>query len=198
MHSTRKTCRSATLREKHAKESRQKRDEKAIQQGVLLFLLNNHCHVSFKRPKKLARLTHQVFSVKTLQFDDEIVEVGKFVRQRCQVDYKRDIENGLTEKKAFRRYLSKKQFEMTNLLTDLCIELGYFFDFKKITKGRKGNKVDVIENVYINGKLLFNNNDILKIGTLSSEYLYDISKNVSKLCILDKASIDSVPETFFC
>ncbi|KAL7721509.1 TATA-binding protein-associated phosphoprotein [Entamoeba marina] len=191
----RKTCRSASLREKHARESRQKRDEKALMQGVLLYLLNQHCSISFKRPKKMARLTHQVFSVKTLQFDNECLEISSFVRQRCQGEFKKDTDNGLDEKKAYRRYLGKKQVEMTNLLVDLCIEIGYFFDFKKTCKGRRGNTLDVIQNIYYEGKFMFGSNEFNKIGAYCSEHLNDVSKNVTKVCSIPKYNLDHCKPT---
>ncbi|ELP90134.1 hypothetical protein EIN_405580 [Entamoeba invadens IP1] len=188
METKRRVTRSKDQRSKHAQESRQKREEKALQQGLLVFLLNSDCSVYFKRPKKKARLTHQLFSIKSLVIKDEFIALNEIVHSRCKQDYKKEINGGLKDKQAYRRYLSKKTDTMNTLLLDFCIEIGYFFDYKK-KKGKNEGKNEIIERVWRNGKLLYGSEDINSIGDKVSNFLHEMSKNSMKVCVVPQKEL---------
>ncbi|KAL7714178.1 TATA-binding protein-associated phosphoprotein [Entamoeba marina] len=174
------------IRKKEQLSSRKKRDQKAVQLSFLLFILNHHCSITYKKPKKKAKYTHQVFTIKTLSFDNETIQIGNFIYERCEKEYDNDRKNGLDVKKALRRHSNKRFVETTNMLVDICIEFGYFFDLKKSKRSKLCKPIDVIQLCYKNDKLLYNEQDIKSIGSDVSEYLLGKREDVSKKCCINK------------
>ncbi|ELP93470.1 hypothetical protein EIN_059650 [Entamoeba invadens IP1] len=185
----RNVVRPVDKRQQHALESRQKREEKAILQGFLVYLINQHSVVEFKKPRKKARLTHQLFSIKTLTFQNEKLDIGEFVKSCCKVDYNKDIIEGLDQKKAFRKYLNKKTYFMSCLLMDICLELGYFFECKRVAKGKRNYKTEQIERVWKDGVYLCGKKEVINIGIGMSEHLFEVSKDTANNCFLRRGEL---------
>ncbi|KAL7714699.1 TATA-binding protein-associated phosphoprotein [Entamoeba marina] len=148
------------------------RNYQALQQALFLGLINQYCDIVFAKPFKKTKATLQFIQVNTLVFsDDDIIPFATYIQQRCKLRMENDIEHGVLEKTAMRRYENNKFAAVLHFLTDLLLEFGYFFS-TTTTNGKNGTPcTDTVKNIFNNGNLVFNKHDIEEKGKLINEYI---------------------------
>lgn len=164
------------------------------QQAVFVALLNQYATVTISRPAKKSKLTQQRIKVESISFNtNDIIEVNNFVKKRSNQMYQHDLDVGIPRKTAIRRLTQYKILENQHLLSDILFHLGYRFT-TYFTVGKNNTpKREIVDEIYLNNKLMYNKLSIISYGNCINEYL------CSKL-MLDKSVTfekhDSVLQSF--
>ncbi|KAL7717589.1 Uncharacterized protein QTN25_004988 [Entamoeba marina] len=152
------------------KEHRVK-NEMVYQQAFILALLNQYCGFEIESPLKLSVITASMPRVTKLVFEQEFLLIDELSEKQSLLLLNTD-RIGMTKQKAVLRQFRKNAINFTqNLLIDVCIEMGYFFQSLYSKKTKKTFQVERIQNVYLNNKLLFTRDDLLKIGMNVNTFL---------------------------
>ncbi|KAL7721914.1 Uncharacterized protein QTN25_000702 [Entamoeba marina] len=131
-----------------------------LQHFLFISLLSEFCDIKIKRPSKKSKVTRLYARIKALDFGDDILDVSKFLKKRCNELKQQDIALGVSRKTIARRYQQYKRLEMNNLLVDLLMIKGYSFIFENVSK--HSNKTpDILEEIYWNDELLYTKDDII-------------------------------------
>ncbi|EKE40600.1 hypothetical protein ENUP19_0305G0089 [Entamoeba nuttalli] len=184
-----------TKREKHTLGTRYIRNRKCIQEAVLIGILSKHCSIVYERPKKRSSLTHQLFKIKTLIFDNEVFDVEAFLERQTKGVYENAIESGLSKKNVIRRVENEKTVTLLDFLVDICLDLGYFFETTRMRNSLSRTKVDFVEAVYYKGKLIIDDELVKKAGSLISTHLFSLTTASEKECTIQKG--DENIKSFF-
>ena len=190
--SNKRNKRTLEEREKHASDSRSKKKEKTIQLCFYVYLLNKSNKVGIIKPMKCSKKTYQSYTVESIDTGKEVLQIEELLKARCQPQLDHDKELGLDLKKAMRRYSSKKIFECNNYLNDLCMEIGYFFNYKKSLNGNRENNMEIIDSVFFNYKLIFNQEQVMDIGKQIITYLGIKLKGNYNNCTLSVGELNTV------
>ncbi|KAL7718754.1 TATA-binding protein-associated phosphoprotein [Entamoeba marina] len=166
-----------------------KKDNKTLepyQQLVVLSLLNKHCSFTLTKPTKqskvhitIPRLTH----LKIL--DEEPLELNTFTLQQCKEILSKDLQCGINENTAQKRFEKNKKTFLTNFLMDVALELGFFFDSQLTRRSGRTLQIERINHVYKDGSCLLNKSDILNCGKQLNEYFNSLLRK-SKLVTISK------------
>ncbi|KAL7712684.1 TATA-binding protein-associated phosphoprotein [Entamoeba marina] len=181
-------------RKKHTFLSRVNKNKKSFQLSILVALLNKYCCFVIERPKKRSQITHHLFKIKEIIFDNETLDVEDFLQKRCLHLLKKEIDNGGSMECALRRIEKEKMNALFELLMDIANEYGYFFETVKMRKKSVRSNVDFIEKIYYNNKLIFNSDIICEKGAIVSDYLLSLicggndSYTVQKSVLFDVAN----------
>ncbi|EDR27436.1 hypothetical protein EDI_092270 [Entamoeba dispar SAW760] len=186
---------SPTRREKHTLDTRHIKNRKCIQEAVLIGILSRHCSIVYERPKKRSSLTHQLFKIKALIFDNEYFNVEEFLERQTRGVYENAIETGLNKKNATRRLENEKVVILLDFLVDICLNLGYFFETTRMRNPLARTKVDFVEAVYYKGKLVIDDELVKKAGSLISTHLFSLTTASEKECTVQKG--DENIKSFF-
>ncbi|KAL7721953.1 TATA-binding protein-associated phosphoprotein [Entamoeba marina] len=147
------------------------KDYQSLQEAVL-GLLNKHCDIVYRNPFKKTVVTVQFISVDKLIFtENDVVDVIGFIQQRCKERMECDIQNGVSQKTAMRRYDNNKFSETLHLLCDLLIELGFQFQTTKTPAKDYQQTHETVVDIYNNDGFLFGKVDIMNKGKRINDYL---------------------------
>ncbi|EKE37296.1 hypothetical protein ENUP19_0057G0008 [Entamoeba nuttalli] len=153
------------------KDFRTVRNQQVYQQGILLALLNQYFDIEIRKPLKKAHSFEQLIRIHRLIIGSESIDVEKFCDHRCKEKFQKDLCKGINEKTAKRRLENIRIVEMVFLLMDILMEFGYLFD-TSCTKGKKGTvKYERIQNIFYNGKKIYDYNHFISIGKSVNSYL---------------------------
>ncbi|KAL7712723.1 TATA-binding protein-associated phosphoprotein [Entamoeba marina] len=131
-----------------------------LQHFLFVSLLSEFCDIKIKRPSKKSKVTRLYARIKALDFGNDILDVSKFIKKRCNELKEQDIALGVSRKTIGRRYQQYKRLEMNNLLVDLLMIKGYSFKFEKV--GKHSNKtLEILEEIYWNDELLYTKDNII-------------------------------------
>ena len=151
---------------------REKRNYQVAQLSVLMLLLNENFDIELV-PKILrqTKITNRLLKIKSITKDNESVEVNELIKRRSVEKYQSDIKMGTSEKKAKRRVETFKVADLIHLFIDILELEGYFFESKYST-GVDGNwKIETIQTIWYNNKIVFNKEEIEMIGLKIHAYL---------------------------
>ncbi|KAL7718815.1 TATA-binding protein-associated phosphoprotein [Entamoeba marina] len=110
-----------------------KRDTKnfeSIQQAILIGLLSKFGSFTLLRPLKRSKVTFQTIKVESVSFSNDTININELVEQHCKQRYEMELSNGISIEKVKRRFDKNRFVFLSNLLLDLSLEFGYFFDTK--------------------------------------------------------------------
>ena len=158
------------IKPNHTTQCRKKKDEKALQQSFLVYLLSKLGDVVIMKPGKHSVKTHQMLFVKDVCISNESIDVYEIIESRLRQFYSDDIQNGVEEEKAKRRNSPRRMKENNNILSDILVEFDYFFNFKR-SKFKEDNSFNIISDVYLNGHLLYSSETIELIADRVNKYL---------------------------
>ena len=134
--------------------SREFRNSQTIQQSILLGLLNNYCSITISQPAKKSTVTGQFIRVLSLDFGNgDEIQIDEFLKKRCSEQMKKDIEDGVSQKTALRRYQNNKKIEQIHLLMDILVEKGYRFQTRKMKGKLETKKLEMICSMQFQGKV---------------------------------------------
>ncbi|KAL7716077.1 TATA-binding protein-associated phosphoprotein [Entamoeba marina] len=151
------------------------KDFYCFQHTFLLGLLNEYFTLTVERPAKQSKVTSSMPRIVILKYGQEEINVVALTEKWCKERYLYDIKHGLTGPSATRRKEKNKKNFIMNLLFDLAVECGYFFDFKKSKNFRKSVQFDRIVNIYSNGKHFSDKKMMLQKGKALNDYLFELT-----------------------
>ncbi|ELP95268.1 hypothetical protein EIN_430740 [Entamoeba invadens IP1] len=131
--------------------SREKRNQEAIQLAVLIGLASQICTLTVEKPPKKSNVTQQIPRVVSLDFGNEVVELGSFVKTR----FKNLLDNSYrteTERvKALRIYNRNVHVFTNNYLIDILTENGFFFNSHLSKVSKNTQRIEYFDQVFFNG-----------------------------------------------
>ncbi|EKE39555.1 hypothetical protein ENUP19_0194G0020 [Entamoeba nuttalli] len=142
-----------------------------MQHAILISLLSPFCGFSIKKPRKKAIVRHCMPRLKSLLFENEEIEVIKLADTLCRPIFENEVEKGMNKQTAFRRFEKNKRIFVINLLYDLCLEKGYFFDARQSRKTEKTIRLDRIKRIFFKGRYLMDFDELMEQGELINDYL---------------------------
>ncbi|GAB1221536.1 hypothetical protein ENUP19_0082G0065 [Entamoeba nuttalli] len=150
------------------------RNYKVYEQSIFLALLNQYFDITLRLPIKQAKVFEQILVIDSISREEDYVDVVCFIDKRCSERYNFDLTHGVSKKTCQRRFETNKLTESLHFLSDVIAEFGYVLE-RRNTKGKKGTlKCDLIDKIFLNDKLLFNKDDIIKKGKLINQYLCEL------------------------
>ena len=158
-------------------------------EGILLALLTQYCQVEISKPSKKCLVSQQFLKITKISFGNkDEINVNELVDRRCKARKEYEIQNDSNEQTASRRIQSYKRIETIHLLIDILREFNYSFKSQYV-EGKKGVlKLEVVEEIYFQNKLLFDNESIHQKGCKINNFLYDMILSTGTSCILNKDS----------
>ncbi|KAL7720691.1 hypothetical protein QTN25_001917 [Entamoeba marina] len=165
---------------KYVRNKRELRDYETFQQAILLGLLNQFCAITIKRPRKQTTVTTKNHVLVDLIFDKEKLEIAKLTEENCKPKYLSDIKAGMNVPAAFRRLDKNKRIYAQNLLIDICVEKGYFFNSKLARKSKKNLRLERIESIYFKSNYQMGLEDIINRGKCLNNYFCSLVEKEKK------------------
>ncbi|ELP91356.1 hypothetical protein EIN_153930 [Entamoeba invadens IP1] len=160
-----------------------------MQHAILIGLLNSFCEFVVKKPRKQTIVRHCMPKLKLIRINGEELEVMKMADDHCRPMYDEECKRGMNKQTAFRRYEKNKKIFVINILYDIALELGFFFDAKLSRKTDKSLRIDRIQKVFYKGQYLMNITDLLQVGENINDYINSLlaKDNKAILGIGDKS-----------
>ena len=100
--------------------------------------------------------------------------------------YMNSITEGMQMKSARRKYENEKMMVLNDFLIDVLREKNYFIMTTKTLNAFCRNKVDFVDSIYYDHKLLFSMESIIEKGKKLNEYLLSLTDNDEKICQIEK------------
>ena len=141
--------------------SRESRNNFTLQQTLCICLLSQHCKIVIKKPTRRSSVTEQFFRIETIIINEEEIDVSSFLKKRCTDLYLSDMESGVTEKTANRRYQNNKKIEIIHLMEDYLRFFGVEFKTKQSESKIGINKLENIIGIYNQNETLILFDDIV-------------------------------------
>ena len=152
------------------------RNTQCIQQSILILILNQYFNITLQIPSKRSVVAMQFLRIEKIQRENDVIEVEKYVEIRCREKYEKDIQNGISEKTAKRRYETNRITEQLHLMIDIMRELGCEME-SKLIGGKKGTtKIENIQKIklnYMNQQIDINKNEFEIIGNYVNEMMME-------------------------
>ena len=141
--------------------SRESRNNFTLQQTLCICLLSQHCKIVIKKPTRRSSVTEQFFRIESIIVNEEEIDISSFLKKRCNDMYLSDMESGVTEKTANRRYQNNKKIELIHLMEDYLHFFGVEFQTKKCESKIGINKLENIIGIYNQDEKLILFDDII-------------------------------------
>ncbi|ELP85002.1 hypothetical protein EIN_079040 [Entamoeba invadens IP1] len=142
-------------------------------QSVLIMFLLKYCDMTVGRPHRKCFKTVQFLKIKQLRFGNDILDIQKFVRVRCQEMTVQENSRGISQKTALRRTQLLKRQEVIHLMSDLLLSFNVFVEIEK----EEGEGIDGRLNVFKNGILLITRSKVEYIGAVINQYICSLLEN---------------------
>ncbi|GAB1222732.1 hypothetical protein ENUP19_0121G0086 [Entamoeba nuttalli] len=134
--------------------SREARNNFTLQQTLCICLLSRWCRITIKKPTRRSCVTEQFFRINSIEHEEDKIDVYSFLKKRCNEMYLFDIQRGVSEKTAIRRYQNNKKIEVIHLMEDILREYGVELE-TKTTEGKSGiNRLENITGIYISNQVI--------------------------------------------
>ncbi|ELP83945.1 hypothetical protein EIN_245450 [Entamoeba invadens IP1] len=161
-------------------KKREVRNLESYQQALLLALVNKFCGFTLEHPGKRSKVTASMPRLYSLQFPTETIEIKQLAQKYCEEVSNKEEKNGISKSTSLRRFEKNKRVYVENLLFDICLELGFWFDSKPSRKSQKSLQIERICSIYYKGILLFSQEKVLKIGKEINTYIMSKLVNEKK------------------
>ncbi|ELP92645.1 hypothetical protein EIN_369670 [Entamoeba invadens IP1] len=153
-------------------------------QNVLIFLLCQRCELTVRKPSKQARVTTQFQKVKTIKIGDEIIDLQKVVKKRCDSFALILSQEGVKLETIKRRMQPTKRKEAFHFIEDILFMNGI------VVTGARDERDGIVGDAqivdYMNNSVLFTCDQIRVMGRQISRNigsffdLYPIISNANK------------------
>ncbi|KAL7716605.1 TATA-binding protein-associated phosphoprotein [Entamoeba marina] len=147
------------------------KDFYAFQQAILLSFVNSYCGIGLKKAKKNTIVTSSFPIVSTLVFPNEEIDVIQLTETICRPIYETEKLQVRKKQTAFRRYEKNKKVFVQHLLMDILFEKGFFFESKMARNSKKTFRLERIERIFYEGKIVMDFDDFLQRGNAINVYL---------------------------
>lgn len=177
---------------KYIKNERDMKNYESYQQAVLLVLLNHYCSFSIQKPLKTTSSIEPRPEVIELVFDTDSINVQTLTENNCKSILSFDLQQDIKKKTALRRFSKNKTIFTVNLLFDILLEKGFFFNSKKSKKSAKSIQAERIEDIFYLDNLLMSRETIVEKGRKLNDYFYTMVKSKKSVTIVrdDKTIYD--------
>ncbi|KAL7718064.1 BAG domain-containing protein [Entamoeba marina] len=163
------------------------RNFQARQQGFLLGLLNLHYDIYVEAPKKKSVVTQPFLNIVKLVNGTETILVRDIVTSLVNQMYKIDIEQGVTQKTATRRYDVNRITEQLIFLANILKKMDVEIQTKVIGIKKSKDKIASIsyEDLYFNSK------DIQRKGCqINHTFINCFNQKMSPMICLNKNDVE--------
>ena len=160
---------------KYSIKKKENKNYECIQQCILLALLNKKYGFILKKRRRQSTVTYSFPTIESIIVNEkgvkEEIQINEIIEHQCtdklnetyQHEYKKKEED--CKRATYKRRLEKnKRISIHNLLIDMCIEEGYFFNSTMSKKSERGEQLERITEVFYQMKYLFNIKDMKEIG----------------------------------
>ena len=126
---------------KHPKASYIKQKNKLCDlQCVMIAILSKFCSFEFTKSQKESTISKTFLKIKTITINDEVIDLEKYKKDRCEDIKKEQMKEGITEKVFHHRTEQIKRKEIVYLLEDILMEFDIYVIVQRENKyGLKGN-----------------------------------------------------------
>ena len=159
---------------KYDQQKRQYKINETYQQACFLWLLNQFCEINLEPRKRLAKRIATNPIIRSLVFQQDIVEVHQLSEESCRELIKQIPLKNKSNDSVMRRIEKNKKIFVHNLLIDLLVEKDYFFNFKLSKRSERGIQIQRITHIFFHEQLIMKEQEILKLGEEICTYLNKI------------------------
>ncbi|ELP85265.1 hypothetical protein EIN_084470 [Entamoeba invadens IP1] len=152
------------------------------QQAVLVSLLNKKYAITLKAQKKQTTKTIPIPIVLSLSSETQTIGVFEIADQKCRQTLEEDLKSGVNRQAAIRRFDKNRRTSMLHLMADLCIEEGYFFNYKLPRPSKKTIQLERITSIFLNNTWIMDKEQIFDVGL-------KINMHITKRLIIDKTFV---------
>ena len=145
-----------------------------FEEGIFIALLNQYMDITISKPTKKSIISLQYLKVDSVTIDNDFIKVSELIEKRCKAILERDKVSGIKVGSAVRRFTLNKTTEIHHFLMDLLQLFDYFYDSKMIAGKNGAMKIEIVETIYFNRKILFSKNDICLLGEKINLMLCDL------------------------
>ena len=171
------------------KASRDFRNSQSLQQSILLGLLNKYCSITISQPAKRSTVTDQFMRIISLNFGNgDEIKIDEYLKRRCIEQMQKDINEGVSEKTALRRYQNNKKIELIHLLMDILNEKGYSFTIKKMKGKLETKKLEMFSSIKYQGKV-YSIDKLSYQADYVNHLILDMLKSKDKIVVLEKQKV---------
>ncbi|ELP85895.1 hypothetical protein EIN_134390 [Entamoeba invadens IP1] len=166
------------------------------QQSVLIAILSKFATITIKKPRKATKVTEVHPLIQTIDFGDDMVNVASLACSKCQLNYKKDC-NKMKYHAAFCRFEKNKKNFVQNLLIDMLLEFGFFFESKMAKKSTKTIQLERIASVFYKGRLTLDFQEFVLCGKEVTDYIgKEFQRNQSTIVIKNDPIISSLLDKY--
>ncbi|ELP87930.1 hypothetical protein EIN_275170 [Entamoeba invadens IP1] len=146
------------VKQKDVNAFKELRDSQAIQQGVLIGVLNQFYDVVIKVPKKKSKVSLTFLTVSSVKDDLREISIEEKVERSVEEMKQTDINSGVSTKTALRRQEVNRISEQLDSLIQLCEENGIKISKANIqTKNSKDKIVSVtVDDIVLDANYIKN------------------------------------------
>ncbi|GAB1222499.1 hypothetical protein ENUP19_0286G0004 [Entamoeba nuttalli] len=147
------------------------RNYQVSEQGIMLVLLNQFADIELEKKKKKATKALPFLQIRSINFGNgDVFNFNQFIECRCKELIQSEIQRGLKEETASKRYNCYLINESIHLLIDLLNE-NRIQTSSSFSAGKNGRiKTETIDTIRYNSSIL-DKNFIKEKGVVINEYL---------------------------
>ena len=160
--------------------SREKRNQEAIQQSILLGLLTQFYTITLEKPTKKSNVTEQIPKIVSIVIDGEEFDFDNFVKGRFLTEINQEFSSQQERIKSLRIFNRNIHIFTNNFLFDLCIENGFLFHSHLSKMSKNKQRIEYFDAVFYEGKLIMDNNGMVSIGKNLCKYFTNLLNSDSK------------------
>ncbi|KAL7717386.1 TATA-binding protein-associated phosphoprotein [Entamoeba marina] len=134
-----------------------------------------------RRPKEICdRYAEKEKEMKNFESYEQAVLLSE---SQCSSFYQKSLQDKVRPKTALRRNSKNKSTFAINFLFDIAIEHGFMFNSNLSKRSTKCLQVERIQQIFFEGQLLMDYNEIIQRGHFINSHLFSIAKNQTKATI---------------
>ena len=150
------------------------KDFYSLQQGVLIELLHQYCSITLKQQKKKVSVSCAYPQIISLDFGNEVLNVEEIADMLYRPVYEEERAKLSQTQTAMRRFGKNKKIFVQHLLIDILREKGFEFQSTLARNTGKTLRLERIEKVYYDGKLVMDFNEFIEKGQMINFVLSDL------------------------
>ncbi|ELP84497.1 hypothetical protein EIN_169320 [Entamoeba invadens IP1] len=150
--------------QKYMQNKRDKQDMETFQTFVLVSLLNSFCGVVIAKSRKVPSLTVPQPQVKKLLFPEGEINLFKLAQDYSKNLFDADLQNGMKRDSAMRRLEKNRKTFVHNMMFDLLLEKGFFFNSTLSRKTKKTLRMERITTIFLEGMLFLHHEEMIDLG----------------------------------
>ena len=169
--------------------SREKRNQEAIQQVILLGILTQFNAVTLEKPTKKSNVTEQIPKIISIEFGNEIFEFDNFVKDRFKSDIEQEYSTPQERIKSLRIFNRNIHIFTNNYLFDLCMENGFSFSSHLSKLSKNNQRIEYFDSVFYHGHCLMNSSNIVTVGKNLCQYFSSLLTSEKKTVTLSAGDV---------